>query len=436
MSHSKGFHANLVQRAELFYLPMQLVSIPGNDLRSTKLTQHLQHTLHQSQCTPTGMEIVRHRNDTWTFNCNCQGFVVRTHRTTRKALFVPDSRCPLPTERLENYKRTIVHRQNGNNEDFEHKYQDVTKSQQRRALQGQTWTGETWFRVKRGTPLPGNTPPQPPALPSQATQLLGTARTSTPAAKAQQPLTRRTIKNQLTIQYSNNKAHQQLHQFHIQRKSNYWVKEGHMWKRVHVQPRMDLYIPQQTDDGPDVTRLTQQRTSIVRPTSGARGNAIEDDWTTQTATLEFEWTGSINFEEHTNYKDEFITEDIDDQQEAKKAKGLPTPPQPTEQERMEHKLTHLPYRSWCPVCVRSKGRADNHPKQHSQSPVIQADINYYKAMGETKVTPILTAVDVETGMCMAVQVEDRTQQMQYLFQHVYNNSSWNAAEHKQHSTTR
>ena len=81
---------------------------------------------------------------------------------------------------------------------------------------------------------------------------------------------------------------------------------------------------------------------------------------------------------------------------------------------MEHELTHLPYRSWCPVCVRSKGRADNHPKQHSQSPVIQVDINYYKAMGETKVTPILTAVDVETGMCMAVQVEDRTQQMQYL----------------------
>ena len=151
---------------------------------------------------------------------------MRTHRTTRKALFVPDSRCPIPTERLENYRRTIVHRQNGNNEDFEHKYQDITKSQQKRALQGQTWTGETWFRVKRGTPLPGNTPPQRPALPSQATQLLGTAKTSTPAAKTQQPLTRHTIKNQLTIQYSNNKAHQQLHQFHIQRKSNQQLTIG------------------------------------------------------------------------------------------------------------------------------------------------------------------------------------------------------------------
>ena len=150
--------------------------------------------------------------------------------------------------------------------------------------------------------------------------------------------------------------------------------------------------------GPDVTRLTQHRTSIVRPTSGARGNAIEDDWTTKRrATLEFEWTGPTNFEEQTHYKDEFITEDIDEQQEAKKAKGLPTPPQPTEQESMEHELRHLPYRSWCPVCVRSKGRADNHPKQHSKSPVIQVDTTYYKAMGETKVTPILAAVDVETN---------------------------------------
>ena len=145
MSHSKGFHANLVQRAELFYLPMQLVNIPGNMRLEVNETDTAYIT--PVTITPTGMEIVRNRNDTWTFNS--QGFLVRTHRTTRKALFVPDSRCPIPTERLENYRRTIVHRQNGNNEDFEDKYQDLNKSQQKRVLQGQTWTGETWFRVKR-----------------------------------------------------------------------------------------------------------------------------------------------------------------------------------------------------------------------------------------------------------------------------------------------
>ena len=40
-----------------------------------------------------------------------------------------------------------------------------------------------------------------------------------------------------------------------------------MWKRVHVKPRHDLYIPQQTDDGPDVTKLTTERTTMVRTTN-------------------------------------------------------------------------------------------------------------------------------------------------------------------------
>ena len=142
---------------------------------------------------------------------------------------------------------------------------------------------------------------------------------------------------------------------------------------------------------------------------------MEDDWTTKRqATFGKEWTGSTNFEERPQFKDEFITEDIDEQQEARKAKGIPAPRQPTEQERMEHELTHLPYRSWCPLCVQGKGRADNHPKQHSKTPVIQVDITYYKSIRETKTTPVLTAVDVETGMCMAAQIEDRTHHMQYL----------------------
>ena len=193
MSHSKGFQSNLVQRAELFYLPVKLVNIPGNmrlDINKTDTTGTA--CISPVTLTPTGVEVIRNRHDTWTFNA--QGFPVRTHRTTRKALFVPDSRCPTPADRLENYRRTIVYRKDGNNEDFEETYEDFNASQQKRALQGQTWTGETWFRVKRGTPLPGNTPPQPPALPSQATQSSGAAKTTTPAVKTQQPLTKHTVK--------------------------------------------------------------------------------------------------------------------------------------------------------------------------------------------------------------------------------------------------
>ena len=121
MSHSRGFQSNLVRRAELFYLPVKLVNIPSNSkLDICKTETRESASITPVTLTPTGMEVLRNRNDTWTFNT--QGFLVTTHRTTRNALFVPDSRCPIPTGRLENYRRTIVYRQNGNNEDFEDKY--------------------------------------------------------------------------------------------------------------------------------------------------------------------------------------------------------------------------------------------------------------------------------------------------------------------------
>ena len=43
------------------------------------------------------------------------------------------------------------------------------------------------------------------------------------------------------------------------------------------------------------------------------------------------------------------------------------PGDPTEAEIEEHCVTHVPYRSWCPVCVKAKGKEDDHPKDaHTQ----------------------------------------------------------------------
>ena len=81
----------------------------------------------------------------------------------------------------------------------------------------------------------------------------------------------------------------------------------------------------------------------MRPTDGSRYYRIDDDWTTKRqATLNMEWTGSTNFEENNTYEDEFILDDPEEAQEAKRATGIPAPQQPTEQERLEHELTHLP----------------------------------------------------------------------------------------------
>ena len=46
--------------------------------------------------------------------------------------------------------------------------------------------------------------------------------------------------------------------------------------------------------------------------------------------------------------------------------------------------------------------------------MVQVDFTYIKPYGDFQVVPILTVIDVETGMAMAVQVQDKTQQFQYL----------------------
>ena len=205
----------------------------------------------------------------------------------------------------------------------------------------------------------------------------------------------------------------------MDRSEDNWIQEGHMWKRVHIQPRNELYIAQQTQYGPDITKLKPDRATFMYPQDGTRMTRFDDQWTSRARRMtDKTWTGSTNFEEQITYKDGYITDEEDNQQAALPAKGIKAPQQPTEQERREHNLTHLPYRSWCSICVGSKGRAtNNHPTQKtSTAPVIQCDFAYIKGIHDKQVIPILTAIDVETGMSMATMVQDKQRQFTYLTQ--------------------
>jgi len=46
--------------------------------------------------------------------------------------------------------------------------------------------------------------------------------------------------------------------------------------------------------------------------------------------------------------------------EARVPNTLPAPHLPSAKEVAEHNLNHLPYRSWCPICVAAAGREDAH----------------------------------------------------------------------------
>eukprot|EP00971_Amphidinium_carterae_P333899 6468896-Amphidinium_carterae.1 len=41
---------------------------------------------------------------------------------------------------------------------------------------------------------------------------------------------------------------------------------------------------------------------------------------------------------------------------------LRQPHQPTALEVQEHRVTHIPYKSWCPICVKAKGQPTHHRK--------------------------------------------------------------------------
>ncbi len=50
------------------------------------------------------------------------------------------------------------------------------------------------------------------------------------------------------------------------------------------------------------------------------------------------------------------------EKETERTKSITDPRKPTEKEFEDHHRTHLPYRNWCPHCVRAKGKDLDHRK--------------------------------------------------------------------------
>ena len=138
-------------------------------------------------------------------------------------------------------------------------------------------------------------------------------------------------------------------------------------------PRTSYYCPELTSDVPEVDNLLPSRMTIMKPLDGSRPRRVDDEWTTEPQPQHSQlWTGSTNFEEKPSYKEQ-LEEDEEDNHKAIKARAASILKQPTEQEIMEHNLTHMPCRSWCPTCIQGRGRSDAHPQRSSSRPIIQID---------------------------------------------------------------
>eukprot|EP00971_Amphidinium_carterae_P255889 5080818-Amphidinium_carterae.1 len=76
---------------------------------------------------------------------------------------------------------------------------------------------------------------------------------------------------------------------------------------------------------------------------------------------------------------------------------LRQPHQPTSLEVQEHRITHMPYRSWCPICVKAKGQPTHHRKGAlKEQSLIQLDYAFMKSTSSTKVVTVLTGVETVT----------------------------------------
>ena len=86
------------------------------------------------------------------------------------------------------------------------------------------------------------------------------------------------------------------------------------------------------------------------------------------------------------------------------ARVLAAPRTPTETEREEHDVSHVPYRPWCRFCVMGGGLEKRHLTQSGDRdddrPRVFADYGYLS--GDS--TPLLVAKDRRTGMTFAAAV--------------------------------
>ena len=178
-----------------------------------------------------------------------------------------------------------------------------------------------------------------------------------------------------------------------------WLELPLVWARVHYLPRSTLFVPEDEDFARD---LANGRMTLLLDADG-NPTWVEDTWRTEgSKELDRTFTGATLFEK-LNYPLDVEPADPG-HLPAQRPRGLPVSTEPTDLERMEHSLTHLPFRSWCPVCVQAKSRQNQSRTLSLKQPVVQVDFAFVSdKVGGPSIT-LLNAVDALTGLGLSVAV--------------------------------
>lgn len=92
--------------------------------------------------------------------------------------------------------------------------------------------------------------------------------------------------------------------------------------------------------------------SGIRPLNrSGEGEHVEDGWL------------AVRNVDEEEKKDEDHSDDDEEEVESAPIVKPKNPSDPTPQEREQHNATHRPFRPWCPICVKARGKEDPHYKK-------------------------------------------------------------------------
>ena len=254
------FNIPLAKKNQLLYMHLELAPLEqGYNLIVQNTTNGQKVLIAPAHTDTRTAHNVQGGNDYWKYNE--QGFLIRVHKRSRKALFVPgqgkQGKCPVPLNRFDNYRKTVIQR--GSQQAplvLEDQYQTLTNEQKNREPTGGLWQGETWFRIlpEQGKDTAMTTGEQKEQGIQQQQGTGAPVRTRYTGKQAEKPTTIPTPEK-------------------VQHTTDYWLREGRHWKRVHVKPRTEFYTPTPEDNGPDINRLLPYRATHI-PEETARMDRI------------------------------------------------------------------------------------------------------------------------------------------------------------------
>ena len=426
LSTPDGHKVPIIRHGSLLFSRPTLAPFNKDEFEVVCNTFHgmsAQGTLVAPTFTPTFKPVVQYHIDKWELSGNT---LTRIHKRARATFFSPEGTKdrPVDLKDLSDERVTYFEYADGRKETLTDNWR---KADNPKGPAPERFVGRTVFKlsskptgrklVGKQTTLPEPTPlkPKPQPQPLEQEQEL--------SVEAPQPLFKQPQKGlkeqstedtfRLRLQQTSSGTLEDFKKALLEQLSekdpatgqpythDLWLDFPSCWVRVHYESRNTLFVP---EDAHFEEQLGNGRmTLVVRPDSDAAPFWHADVWRKTGATLVSEpFVGATCFE-----KADLQLVDVEPEAPeyvAHRPKGLKQPGEPTLTERLEHELTHLPFKPWCEVCVRSKSKQAKSRRLSLKQPVLQMDFSFLGDKPGGEQITILNVVDVLTNMALSAVI--------------------------------